>query len=108
MKKVAVIGYGGQGAWHCAQIIKSDVVELAGVYDIKEERRQKAREDGIFVYESNESIFADKSVDIVVVATTNDAHEQLTVCALKNGKNVKRATTIMQTYTKISCASLFH
>ena len=27
---------------------------------------------------------------------------------LKNGKNVKRTTTIIQTYTNISCASLFH
>ena len=27
-KKIAVIGYGGQGAWHCTQAIASDVVEL--------------------------------------------------------------------------------
>ena len=37
MKKIAVIGYGGQGAWHCGQILKSDVCELAGTYDIKED-----------------------------------------------------------------------
>lgn len=101
MKKVAVIGYGGQGAWHCAQITKSDVVELAGVYDIKEERRRKACEDGIFVYESNEAIFADKSVDIIVVATTNDVHEELTVSALKSGKNViceKPATLSVESF----------
>ncbi len=88
MKKVAVIGYGGQGAWHCAQVIKSDVCELAGTYDIKEARRDAATKDGVFVYESNEAIFADKSVDIVVVATPNDVHEDLVVNALKSGHNV--------------------
>jgi len=88
MKKVAVIGYGGQGAWHCSQIIKSDVVVLAGVYDIKENRRQAANENGIFVYASNEEIFADKSVDIIVVATPNHVHEDLVVNALKSGHNV--------------------
>ena len=88
MKKVAVIGYGGQGAWHCKQVLKSDVAELAGTYDLKENRRQAAASDGIFVYESNEAIFADKDVDIVVVATPNDVHEDLVVNALKSGHNV--------------------
>lgn len=88
MKKVAVIGYGGQGAWHCAQVLKSDVAELAGTYDIKENRRDAAKANGIFVYESNEAIFADKDVDIVVVATPNDVHEDLVVNALKSGHNV--------------------
>jgi predicted dehydrogenase len=88
MKKVAVIGYGGQGAWHCAQIMKSDVVCLAGTYDIKESRREAARNSGIFVYESDEAIFADQSVDIVVVATPNNVHERLVVDALKSGHHV--------------------
>ena len=88
MKKVAVIGYGGQGAWHCTQVLKSDVTELAGTYDIKEERRTAAKNNGIFVYESNEAIFADKDVDIIVVATPNDVHEDLVVNALKSGHNV--------------------
>lgn len=88
MKKVAVIGYGGQGAWHCGQILKSDVVELAGIYDIKENRRNAAKDNGIFVYESNQAIFADSNVDIIVVATPNDVHEDLVVNGLTSGKNV--------------------
>lgn len=88
MKKVAVIGYGGQGAWHCGQILKSDVCTLAGIYDIKENRRIAAKDNGIFVYENNEAIFADKSVDIIVVATPNDVHEALVENALTSGHNV--------------------
>ncbi len=88
MKNVAVIGYGGQGAWHCTQIQKSDVVRLAGIYDIKDTRRKAAEESGIFVYESNEAIFADKTVDIIVVATPNDVHGDLVVNALSSSHNV--------------------
>ena len=88
MKNVAVIGYGGQGAWHCSQILKSDVVNLKGIYDIKEIRREAAKENGIFVYNSNEAIFKDKELDIIVVATPNDVHEDLVVNGLKSGKNV--------------------
>jgi len=87
-KSVAVIGYGGQGAWHCNRIKTSDVVTLAGTYDIRENRRTAAQNDGVFVYGSNEEIFADSSVDIIVVATPNDIHEELVVNALKSGKNV--------------------
>lgn len=86
-KRVAVIGYGGQGAWHTEQIMKSDVATLAGVYDIKKERRDAAEEKGIFVYASNEDIFND-DVDIIVVATPNEIHEELVVSALDSGHNV--------------------
>ena len=43
-KSVAIVGYGGQGAWHAVWAQKSDVVSLAGVYDIAEKRMQAARE----------------------------------------------------------------
>ncbi len=88
MKNVAVIGYGGQGAWHCKQIMKSDVCNLSGTYDIREVRREAAKKDGVKVYSSNEEIFADKDVDIVVVAIPNDVHRNTVVEALKAGKNV--------------------
>lgn len=86
--KVAVIGYGGQGAWHCTQILKSDVVTLAGTYDINEKRRKAAKDNNIHVYPSNDAIFGDADVDIVVVATPNDVHEDLVVKGLSSGKHV--------------------
>ena len=88
MKNVAVIGYGGQGAWHCAQIEQSDFLTLVGVYDINDERNEKAKEKGIFVYNSLRELFADKNIDIVVVATPNDVHEELVINALESGHDV--------------------
>ena len=34
-KNVAVIGYGGMGGWHVEHLLKSDVANLAGIFDIK-------------------------------------------------------------------------
>ena len=45
--KLGIIGFGGMGSWHVGYIQKSDVCELAGIYDIKEERRAAAKEAGI-------------------------------------------------------------
>lgn len=87
-KNVAVIGYGGQGAWHCNQILNSDVVSLSGIYDIREIRRNAAKENGIFVYDSNEALISDEKVDIVVIAIPNDDHREWVKKALEAGKNV--------------------
>lgn len=88
MKNIAVIGYGGQGAWHCNQIKNSDVVSLSGTFDIKPVRLSAATDNGIFVYDSLDTLLADKTVDAVVIATPNDIHEDLAIKALKSGKNV--------------------
>ncbi len=87
-KNIAVVGFGGQGAWHGDHALKSDVIGLAGIYDIKESRMEYAREKGIHTYESFEAVIADPNVDIVVCATPNDVHEQIVVDALKAGKHV--------------------
>lgn len=86
--KLCVIGYGGMGGWHVRHALESDVVELAGIYDIKEERQEAARRDGIFAYDSLEAALADESVDIVTVAIPNDQHPEVVIRALAAGKNV--------------------
>ncbi len=90
MKKIkaAVIGYGGMGGWHVEHLLKSDVAELAGVYDIKPERNALAESRGIHAYASMEELLADKSVELVTVAIPNDDHEPVVIAALNAGKNV--------------------
>jgi predicted dehydrogenase len=88
MKNVAVVGYGGQGSWHCDKIINGNVVKLAGIYDILPERCDVAKQKGINVYPSFDEMIKDKNVDIVVVAVPNNSHKELVIKALKAGKNV--------------------
>ncbi len=87
-KNLAIVGYGGQGAWHAGWAQRSDVVSLAGIYDIAEKRMQAARDAGIHTYSSLEEILADKNVDIVLCATPNDVHKDIVVNSLKARKNV--------------------
>ena len=87
-KNIAIVGFGGQGGWHGDHALKSDVVNLAGIFDIKESRMEYARSKGIHTYESFEAVLADPKVDVVVCATPNDVHEEIVVSALKAGKNV--------------------
>lgn len=86
--RLCVIGYGGMGGWHTRYAMKSDVVDLAGIYDIKPERRAAAEANGIHAYATLEEALADKSVDIITVATPNDVHRELCEAALAAGHNV--------------------
>ncbi len=88
MHKLGVVGYGGMGGWHVKNALVSDVVELAGIYDIKEERRKAAEENGIRAYESLDALLADESIDLVTVAIPNDVHKETVVKCLEAGKNV--------------------
>lgn len=87
-KRVAVIGYGGMGGWHVKHLLESDVCELAGICDIKEERRQLARENGLHVYESFEAVLADPAVDLLTLAVPNELHMPMAIEAMEAGKNV--------------------
>ncbi len=100
-KQAAVIGYGGMGGWHTQHLLKSDVCDLAGVYDIKEERNELARSRGIRAYDSLESLLADPAIDLVTVAIPNDSHKEVVCRALNAGKNV-----ICEKPVALSCADL--
>lgn len=100
-KKVAIVGYGGQGGWHADQVRKSDVVELAGIYDIRNERNALAIEKGIKAYGSYEEMLSDESVEIIVVATPNDSHKALSIAAMRAGKNVICEKPVMMSVSEL-------
>ncbi|MBQ8848991.1 MAG: Gfo/Idh/MocA family oxidoreductase [Clostridia bacterium] len=87
-KKIVVVGYGGMGGWHTRNLLESDVCELVGVCDIKEERKAKAIERGIKVYNSIDEVLADESVELVTLAVPNELHEPMAIAAMEAGKNV--------------------
>ena len=87
-KKIAVIGFGGMGSWHVNHALKSDVLELAGIYDIDEAKCEKAKSMGIYAYSSLDEVINDKSVELVTIAIPNDVHLDTVVRCLRGGKNV--------------------
>lgn len=87
-KNFAVIGYGGQGAWHTRQILASDVAALMGVYDTDPAKNALAEKNGIHAYSSFEEVLDDSAVETVVIAVPNDDHKELVIRSLEAGKNV--------------------
>ena len=49
---LGIIGYGGMGKWHTEKMMRdmSDRMELVGIYDIKPERCELAKENNVCVY----------------------------------------------------------
>ena len=87
-KKIAVIGFGGMGSWHVNHAQKSDVLELAGIYDIDPEKQEKAKSLGIYSYSSLDELINDESVELVTIAIPNDVHLDTVVRCLLGGKHV--------------------
>ncbi|MFA5562403.1 MAG: Gfo/Idh/MocA family oxidoreductase [Eubacteriales bacterium] len=108
MKKgVVIIGFGGQGKWHAKHILASDVVTLAGVYDIRKERNDMATEMGIHAFASLQELLEAKA-DIALIATPNDVHKQLAIAAMASGKHViceKPVTLNVADYDEIIAAA---
>lgn len=93
--KMAIIGYGGMGNNHKKYIVQRlndsdypEKLEIAGIYDINEERRDFARSLGLNTFGNAEEIWNDESIKIVLVSTPNDLHKPYVLKALSCGKNV--------------------
>ena len=86
--KIALVGFGGMGEWHCNLIGKIEELELAGIYDISKERSALAREKGIHVYETLEELLEDASVELVTVAIPNQLHKDMCIRLMAAGKHV--------------------
>ncbi|MBO4355366.1 MAG: Gfo/Idh/MocA family oxidoreductase, partial [Clostridia bacterium] len=86
---LGIIGFGGMAGHHYTQLNKGNTrVRIKGVYDINPERLKAAREKGLIAYNSREELLCDKDIDIILVATTNDTHAEISIDALRHGKHV--------------------
>ena len=86
---LAVIGYGGMGSWHCQNIMdKIPQIHVKGVWDIRPEALNKAKEKGLSPYSSLEELLHDKEIDLVTIAVPNNFHKELAIQCLRAGKNV--------------------
>ena len=87
--KVGIIGFGSMATCHYKEMVEYTNVRVqpVGVYDINEKRMEYARSLGMKTYSSREEMLSDPEIDIVLVATTNDAHKDNCIAALEAGKH---------------------
>lgn len=85
----AIIGFGGMGGYHYTSI-RDRVPELCvkGIYDIREEMRLKAAEQGLLAYRTAAELLDDKEVELVILAVPNNFHKGYAIDCLRAGKNV--------------------
>lgn len=87
--KLAVIGYGGMGSWHCQNVSeKIPQICVYGAWDIRPEALDKAREKGLYTYSSLDELLEDREVELVTIAVPNNFHKELAIACLRAGKNV--------------------
>ncbi len=86
---LGIIGFGGMAGHHFNQLSKGNTkVEIKGVYDINSDRLKVAEEKGLVAYSTKEELLNDPEIDIVLIATTNEVHAELSIEAMKCGKHV--------------------
>lgn len=85
----AIIGFGGMGSWHYRSISeKVPAIHVKGAFDIRQEAMDKVREAGLYAYPSLQALLDDPEVSLVTVATPNNFHKELSIAAMRAGKNV--------------------
>jgi len=86
----AIIGAGGRGRYLTGEF-KEIGVEMAAVCDVYEPNLQaglKAASTGAKAYDNYKRLLDDKSIQVVVVATPDHWHAQMTIDAVEAGKDV--------------------
>ena len=86
--KLGIIGFGGMANWHFENCPKTGCIEPAAVYDIDPERVKMGEDKGVVGFHSLEEFLDSRLFDVVLVATPNNFHHDLSVAALRAGYHV--------------------
>ena len=89
MTNLGIIGMGRMGMMHADIIARIPGLKLVAV----SKKSKSGIEDlvnkyGVDVYTDNNNLLDIKEIDYVIISTTNETHENLTIEAFKKGKNV--------------------
>lgn len=88
--KVGIIGAGSISEMHFESYKSNPNVEIAAICDLNEERaRIKAEKYGAKdIYTDYHELLADPEIDAVSICTWNNSHAEISIAALRAGKNV--------------------
>lgn len=89
MINIGIIGMGRMGEIHADWIMGNKDLNLIAVSKKNNSRIEELKNKyEVEVYLNNDDLLINKKIDYVVIATTNEVHEELTIQAMKKGKNV--------------------
>lgn len=88
--RLGIIGVGNMGVAHCNNLLKGEVpeMELVAVADLKESRRQWAKEnlpDSVQIFEDGDQLIEAGCCDAVLVAVPHYDHPRFVIKALESG-----------------------
>ena len=86
--KLGIIGFGGMANWHFENCPKTGCIEPVAVYDIDPDRVKAGEKKGVAGFYSLEEFLDSRLFDVVLVATPNNFHHDLSVAALRAGYHV--------------------
>ncbi len=86
--RLGIIGYGGMAGWHHENSVRVNGLECVAAYDIDPERLQIAEKRGLKAYSALDAFLNEGNFDIVLVATPNNFHKELSIAAMNKGKHV--------------------
>lgn len=85
-KNAGIIGFGGMGNHHFNNIAQIEEMNVTAVYDINPDKVKLAEEKGVKGYYSLDGILSDKSLEVIIIATPNNFHKELSIAALRAGQ----------------------
>lgn len=85
--RVAIVGHGFMGHEHVTMLTKMPGYKIVGISDIDLKQLEDVKE-GIKRYTSNEELFADPEVQVVIIAANNNQHHNLVIQAARAGKDI--------------------
>ncbi len=86
--RMGIVGMGKMGGFHADWIARHPQMELRAICEKNPARIEQLRKQYPAKVHQDYGAFLAEELDFVVVVTTNEAHEKLTVTALDSGKNV--------------------
>ena len=86
--KAGIVGFGYMGRFHLRKSRLCPEMEVVAVYDVDKSKAGEARQEGLIATHSLEELLAMEELDLILVCTPNDSHKEITIAALKAGKNV--------------------
>lgn len=85
--KIGIIGHGFMGHEHETMLTQMEGYRVVGISDIDPKQLEDVKE-GIKRYASNEELFEDPEVQVVLIAANNNQHHKLVLQAARAGKDI--------------------